>query len=288
VKFDWIHRHRTQFEVRLMCEALGVTAGGYYRWRDRPTAAATERRAQLVARIRHVHQASRGLYGSPRVYADLTASGVSVCENTVARYMREERIVSKVNRRRRFRIVTTDARHDSPVAANLLDRQFDAAAPDQKWCCDITYVPTAEGTLYLAAVIDCCTRKIIGWAMDDHLRAELCLDALAMAIERRRPPAGLPHHSDRGVQYASDAYRSFLADHGLVASMSRTGNCYDNALMESFFGTLKTELVHHETYATREHARRSIFEYIEVFYNRQRRHSAIGYQSPESFEVSLN
>jgi transposase InsO family protein len=286
VKFDWIHQHRQAFEVRAMCRVLNVTPGGYYQWRHRPPSAAAGRREQIMRQIRQFHQLSRGLYGSPRVYADLAAAGVSVCENTVARYMREEGIVSQI--KRRFRIVTTDSRHDSPVAPNLLDRQFASEGPDRTWCCDITYVPTGEGVLYLAAVIDCCTRRIVGWAMADHLRAELCLDALEMAIERRRPPAGLLHHSDRGVQYASQAYRSFLERHDLVASMSRTGDCYDNALMESFWGTLKTELVYLEDYATREQARRSIFEYIEVFYNRQRRHSAIGYQSPEAFEASLN
>lgn len=286
MKFDWIHGHRQQFQVRLMCKTLNVTPGGYYQWRDRPPSVAARRREKIVQQIRQSHEQSRGLYGSPRVHADLKAAGVSVCENTVARYMREAGIVSKI--KRRFRLVTTDSRHDSPVAANLLDRQFAADFPDRKWCCDITYVATGEGPLYLAAVIDCCTRRIIGWAMADHLRAELCIDALEMAVQRRRPPAGLLHHSDRGVQYASEAYRSFLQRHGLVASMSRTGNCYDNALMESFFGTFKTELVYQENYLTREQTRRSIFEYIEVFYNRQRRHSAIGYQSPEAFEASLN
>ncbi len=269
-----------------MCRVLSIAPSGYYQWRKRPPGKAAKRRETIVRQIRQSHQQSRGLYGSPRIHADLRAAGVSVCENTVARYMRKEGIVSKI--KRRFRIVTTDSRHDGPIAANLLDRRFDAQTPDQKWCCDITHVPTREGPLYLAAVIDCCTRRIIGWAMADHLRAELCTDALEMAVEQRRPPAGVLHHSDRGVQYASAAYRSFLECHGLVASMSRTGNCYDNALMESFFSSFKTELVHHEDYATREEARRSIFEYIEVFYNRQRRHSAIGYQSPESFEVSLN
>ena len=286
MKFDWIHHHRQAFAVRAMCRVLSVTPGGYYQWRDRPPSAAATRRQQIVRQIRQAHEQSRGLYGSPRMHAELKAAGVSVCENTVARYMREAGIVSRI--KRRFRIVTTDSRHDSPIAANRLDRQFAAEVPDRKWCGDITYVATGEGPLYLAAVIDCCTRRIIGWAMADHLRAELCLDALEMAVQRRRPPAGLLHHSDRGVQYASDAYRSFLERHGLVASMSRTGNCYDNALMESFFGTLKTELVYQQDYATREAAQRSIFEYIEVFYNRQRRHSAIGYQSPEAFEASLN
>jgi len=278
--------HEGQFEVQSMCEALNVSKTGYYAWKKRPESALAKRRRQIVEKIRTVHQQSRRTYGSPRVTAELKATGVSVCENTVARYMREEGIESKI--KRRFCVKTTDANHDHPLAPNRLERDFQADAPNRKWCCDITYVPTDEGWLYLAAVIDLCSRRVVGWAMADHLRAELCLDALSMAIEQRRPAAGLLHHSDRGVQYACDAYRSFLERHGIEASMSRSGNCYDNAVMESFFGTFKTELVYHEHYRTRTQARTSIFDYIEVFYNRQRRHSAIGYQSPEQFEAGLN
>jgi putative transposase len=269
-----------------MCDALNVGKSSYYAWKKRPESTRAERRAKIVREIRKVHEQSRGTYGSPRTTIELKALGVAVCENTVARYMREEGVASKI--KRRFCVKTTDCDHDHPLAPNRLERDFRADTPDRKWCCDITYVPTDEGWLYLAAVIDLCSRRIVGWAMADHLRAELCLDALSMAIEQRRPAAGLLHHSDRGVQYACDAYRLFLERHGMQASMSRSGNCYDNAVMESFFGTLKTELVYHEHYATREQARRSIFEYIEVFYNRQRRHSAIGYQSPETFEAGLN
>ena len=209
-----------------------------------------------------------------------------VCQNTVAKYMRQEGLKSKV--KRPFRVRTTDSNHGHPVAMNLLDRTFSAQAPDRKWCVDITYVPTGEGWLYLAAVIDLFSRKIVGWEMADHLRAELCVNALSMAIERRRPDPGLLHHSDRGVQYACEAYRSLLDRYGIEPSMSRTGDCYDNAAMESFFSTLKRELIYHEKYQTRDEARLSIFEYIEVFYNRKRRHSAIGYQSPEPFEASRN
>jgi len=278
--------HEQQFEVQAMCNALNVSKSGYYAHKKRPPSQRTMRRRQLVEKIRTAHEHSRGTYGSPRLTVELKASGQSISENTVARYMREEGIASRI--KRRFRVRTTDARHDHPVAPNRLERAFTAEAPDRKWCCDITYVPTEEGWLYLAAVIDLCSRRIVGWAMADHLRAELCLEALSMAIQRRRPAAGLLHHSDRGVQYACDAYRLFLERQGMEASMSRSGNCYDNAVMESFFGTLKTELVHHERYPTRQQARLSIFEYIEVFYNRQRRHSAIGYKSPEAFEADLN
>jgi transposase InsO family protein len=190
--------------------------------------------------------------------------------------------------RRRFIPQTTDSHHGHPVAGNLLDRQFQQPAKDRAWCCDITAIATEEGWLYLAGVMDLCSRRIVGWAMADHLRAELCLDALTMALEQRRPGAGLLHHSDRGVQYACEDYQALLDREGIRCSMSRTGNCYDNAAMESFWGTLKRELVYHERYATREQAKRSIFEYIEVFYNRRRRHSSLGYKSPVEFEASLN
>ncbi len=200
--------------------------------------------------------------------------------------MREEGLSSRIERR--FRVRTTDSAHGYPAADNLLARDFAASGPDQKWCCDITYVPTAEGFLYVAAVIDCCSRKLVGWSMADHLRAQLCVDALEMAIARRRPAAGLVHHSDRGIQYACQEYRQVLEAHGMIASMSRRGDCYDNALMESFWGSMKTEWTDHELYPLREDARRSVFEYTELFYNRQRRHSAIGYMSPEQFEASLN
>ncbi len=286
MRFDWIDRHRVQFEVEVMCKALDVAKSGFYAWKARPAGERQQRRRQLVEQIRTAHAGSRGTYGSPRVTVELKESGVDVCENTVAKYMRQAGIVSKT--RRRFRVRTTDARHENPIAPNVLDRHFEADRPDRKWVCDITFVPTGQGWLYLAAVLDLCSRRVVGWAMADHLRAELCLDALGMAVERRRPGPGLLHHSDRGVQYASEAYRAFLKRHGMTASMSRSGNCYDNAVMESFFGTLKTELVHHERYATREQTRSSIFEYVEVFYNRRRRHSAIGYVSPDTFEAALN
>jgi len=286
VKFDWIHRHRHDYKVRIMCTTLNVSRGGYYAWVDRPISPARRRRQELIEQIRQVHEQSRHTYGSPRVHAELAERRIQACVNTVARLMKQANIRSKI--KRRFVVRTTDSLHPHPIAPNVLDRQFAAATPDRKWCCDITYVPTEEGLLYLAAVIDLCSRKIVGWAMADHLRAELCVEALAMALARRRPAEGLLHHTDRGVQYACDRYQRVLAENRIEASMSRTGNCYDNAVMESFFGTLKTELIYHERYATRNQARQSIFQYIEVFYNRQRRHSAIGYQSPEAFEASLN
>jgi transposase InsO family protein len=269
-----------------MCEVLQVSRSGYYAWTERPPSARERRAGELVDAIRAAHELSAGTYGSPRVHAELAERKIGACVNTVAKLMKAAGVRSKM--RRKFVVRTTDSAHDLPVAPNRLGRNFGADLPDRKWCCDITYVPTAEGFLYLAAVMDLCTRKIVGWSMADHLRTELCADALAMAIESRRPGAGLLHHSDRGAQYASVDYQLLLRSHDVVASMSRLGDCYDNAAMESFWGTLKTELVHHEDYQTRAQAKASIFRYIECWYNRRRRHSAIGYKSPEQFEAGLN
>lgn len=287
MRFAWVREHLAEFDVACMCDVLNVSRSGFYAWRSRPAGKKTLAREALVKEVRQVHARSRGIYGSPRVHAELVAQGVAACVNTVAKYMRRAGIRSKVTRR--FRVRTTDSGHGLAVAPNRLERRFDEVeAPDRAWCTDITYVPTAEGFLYVAAVIDAFSRRVVGWAMDDHLRADLCVAALTMAIARRAPGKGLLHHSDRGVQYACAQYRRVLEANGIEASMSRKGDCYDNAMIESFWGTLKRELTHHELYPTREDARRSIFEYIEVFYNRQRRHSAIGYVSPEQFEASLN
>jgi transposase InsO family protein len=269
-----------------MCNILNVSRSGYYAWCKRPVSPGSERRMVLMEQIHQAYDVGRRSYGSPRVYEELAERRVKVCLNTVARLMKQAGLRARTQRK--FVVCTTDSAHDHPVVCNVLDRDFVASHPNRKWCCDITYIATGEGFLYLAAVIDLCSRKIVGWAMADHLRGELCLDALSMALVRRRPEKGLLHHSDRGVQYACEEYQQMLEEHGIAVSMSRTGNCYDNAVMESFFKTLKTELVYHEDYATREQARSSIFEYIEVFYNRQRRHSAIGYKSPEAFEAGLN
>jgi putative transposase len=269
-----------------MCEVLQVSRSGYYAWVDRAPSARRLRQEQLIGQIRQAHEHSDGTYGSPRVHAELVGQEVEVCVNTVAKLMKQARIRSVMHRQ--FVVRTTDSRHDLPIAPNLLEREFQADLPDRKWCCDITYIPTAEGFLYLAGVMDLCSRRIVGWAMGDHLRTELCLDAIGMAIQSRRPGAQLIYHSDRGVQYASVDYGRLLQSHNIQVSMSRAGDCYDNAAMESFWGTLKTELVYHRDYQTREQARQSIFTYIECWYNRRRRHSAIGYKSPEQFEASLN
>ena len=269
-----------------MCEVLDVRRSGYYAWRVRKPGDRQQRRDRLIVQIKAAHEQSDGTYGSRRVHAELKGQDVAVCVNTVAKLMNRAGIRSVMHGR--FVARTTDGNHDRPIAPNLLDRDFGADAPDRKWCCDITYIPTREGFLYLAAVIDLCSRRIVGWSMADHLRTELCLDALGMALRSRKPGDGLIHHSDRGVQYASGDYAGVLREHDVRVSMSRKGDCYDNAVMESFWGTLKTELVHHMNYETREEARLSIFKYIECWYNRRRRHSAIGYMSPEQFEASLN
>jgi transposase InsO family protein len=289
VRFQWINDQRKHYPQELLCRVLEVSRSGYYDWKRRLGKAPSkrlQRRSELIEKIKTVHEQSRQTYGSPRVYQELKASGQSVCENTVARLMRKQGIRSIV--RRRFRVRTTDSSHAYPMAPNRLDRRFDQKLPNQAWAADITYVPTDEGWLYLASVIDLCSRRIVGWAMADHLRTELCTQALDMALKARKPNEGLLHHSDRGVQYACGEYRGVLDDHAITCSMSGKGDCYDNAVMESFFKTLKSELVYHRRYTTKAEAKASIFEYIEVFYNRRRRHSSLGYKSPVEYEASLN
>ncbi len=287
MKFPFIKEHLSgQFPLDACCEVLEVSRSGYYAWRDRPASARDQRREELTRKVKQAHRENRGVYGSPRVARVLRAGGETACENTVAKVMREAGIRAKA--KRKFVPRTTDSSHERPVAENVLGRDFAAGLPDRKWAADITYVPTGGGWLYLAAVIDLCSRKVVGWSMAEHMRTDLVSDALKMALARRRPGEGLLHHSDRGSQYASDGYRHLLQSHGIDCSMSGKGDCWDNAAMESFFATLKTELVNHEDYATREEARASIFEYIEVFYNRKRLHSSLGYLSPEQFEAGLN
>jgi putative transposase len=281
VTFRFVHRHRGRWPVTAMCDALAVSPAGYYAWRGRPVSARRQRQDVLTAQIRAVHAQVRARYGSPRVHAELVARGHGCCVNTVARLMRRAGITAKTARKFRH---TTDSNHDRPVADNLLDRRFDPAAPNAAWVADITYIPTREGWLYLAAVEDLYSRLVVGWAMGPRMTSRLVVDALGMAVRRRLPGAELLAHSDRGSQYASEHYQRLLAGHGITGSMSRRGDCWDNAPMESFFASLKKELVHHEDYQTREEAQASIFEYIEVFYNRQRRHSKLGYKSPAEFE----
>src|ERR1044071_3837921 len=283
MRFRLIQDHRDVWPVRVMCDALSVSASGYHAWRSRPESPRKIANRKLLADIRRVHADHRGRYGAPRIHAELRAEGQSVSRKRVERVMRRHGI--RAHTPRRYRVCTTDINHSLPVAENLLDQNFGANRPNQVWLADITYIPTGEGWLYLAVILDLFTRKVVGWAMRDHMRAELTIAALTMAIQRRRPGAGLIHHSDRGSQYAAGDYRDILQAVAIVQSMSRKGNCWDNAPMESFFGTLKTELVHHGEYPNRDAARRDLFAYIEGYYNRLRRHSAIGYITPEQAEA---
>jgi putative transposase len=281
MRYDFVERHRGRWPVRTMCRVLRVSPGGYYDWRGRPQSSTAARHDALVVTIKAIHGEVKARYGSPRMHAELVARGTACCVNTVAKLMRSHGIAAKT--KRKFR-VTTDSNHHRPVSENVLNRQFEPEAINQAWTADITYVATGEGWLYLAAVEDLHTRRIVGWSMGERIDSRLVVDALEMAIAQRLPGSNLVAHSDRGSQYASEHYRSILAGHEITCSMSRRGNCWDNAPMESFFASLKKELIHHEDYATREEAKASIFEYIEVFYNRIRRHSSLGYQSPDEFE----
>jgi putative transposase len=282
MRFRFIEDHRDDYPVRIMCSVLDVSPAGYYAWRLRPESRRSVANRALLGDIERVYRDNHGCYGSPRVHRELRAQGRGASRGRIERLMRHHGVRAIMARPRRVR--TTDSRHDLPIAPNLVDRDFTTTAPNRIWLADITYVETGEGWLYLSTVMDLYSRKIVGWAMRDHLRTELPLAALRMAISAQRPGIGLIHHSDRGVQYASHEYRAALAAIAITASMSRKGNCYDNAPMESFFHTLKTERVHHRQYATRAEAQRDIFAYIEGFYNRTRRHSALGYISPLEME----
>lgn len=266
-----------------MCRLFGVTRQGYYAWVKRqqtPTARAT-RRAKLYELIREIYEASRGRYGSPRVHKELRRRGVRVGKRTVEQAMREMGLLARRNRR--FR-VTTAANPKHPVEPNVLGRDFCASRPNERWVADISYIWTAEGWVYLAAILDLYSRAVVGWALDTSLSTKLPLAALQMALRRRRPPQGLLHHSDRGCQYTSAEYRQKLAELGVTVSMSRKGNCWDNAVAESFFATLKTELVYAQQWSSRAELRAALFEYIEIFYNRRRLHSSLGYKTPAEVE----
>lgn len=284
MRYRAIRENVRRFPVRLMCRALKVSAAGYYAWATRPESRRARANRALLVEIRALHAESRRTYGSPSVWDALRQRGHRVGENRVARLMRLEGIRAKTVKKWR---ATTDSSHKLPVAANALARQFTVTAPNRVWAGDITYVWTGEGWLYLAVVLDLYSRQVIGWAMGPRLTASLATEALTMALWRRKPARGLTHHSDRGVQYASGDYQRMLGNHGITCSMSRKANCWDNACVESFFATLKKELVHDRRYLTREEARQDIFEYIEVFYNRQRRHSTLGYRTPAEFEAML-
>jgi transposase InsO family protein len=281
MRYRFIDDHRTTWPIEVQCRVLEVSRSGYYAWRRRPESRTTRRQVELTDRIREIHgQKYHANYGSPRIHRELLAQGYACNRKTVEKLMCRAGIRAKTCRR--FRVTTTDSRHSLPIAPNRLARQFQPAARHRAWTMDITYIETDEGWLYLALVEDLYSRKVVGWATSERIDSELVATALNRALEQERPVAGLLAHSDRGVQYASDRFQSLLTRHGIACSMSRKANCWDNAPTESLIATIKKELVHQEHYDTRDAARRSLFEYIEVFYNRQRRHSALDYQTPDA------
>jgi putative transposase len=276
-----MHDHQAQFPVAVMCSVFQVSRSGYYAWNKRPESSRSKENRELSQEIATIHRESDGIYGSPKIHGELQRRGKRHGKNRIVRLMRKDGLYSKT--KRKFR-VTTDSNHSQPVAPNLLNREFTPASANQAWVCDITYIWTAEGWLYLAIVMDLFSRTIVGWSMAERMTRQLTMEALTLAAKRRNPPRGLLHHSDRGSQYASDDYQALLTKHGMVCSMSRTGNCWDNAPAESFFGILKRELIFHKRYLSRSQARQSIFDYIERFYNRRRIHSSLGYLTPNEFE----
>jgi transposase InsO family protein len=273
--------HQAQFPVSVMCSVFQVSRSGYYAWNKRPESTRSKENRELSQEIAAIHRESDGIYGSPKIHGELQRRGKRHGKNRIVRLMRKDGLYSKT--KRKFR-VTTDSSHSQPVAPNLLNREFTPARANQAWVCDITYIWTAEGWLYLAIVMDLFSRTIVGWSMAERMTRQLTMDALTLAAKRRNPPRGLLHHSDRGSQYASDDYQALLTKLGMICSMSRTGNCWDNAPAESFFGILKRELIFHKRYLSRSQARQSIFDYIERFYNRRRIHSSLGYLTPNEFE----
>jgi len=279
--YKFMADHESEFRIQRMCRVLGVGGSGYYAWCSRSASQRLQEDEVLLAKIQKEHQISRGTYGSPRIHAALQKQGVKCSQKRVARLMRLHKITGR--KRQKRRPVTTQRDRGAIPAPNLLNQEFYASAPDQKWVSDITYIETAEGWLYLASILDLFSRKVVGWAMADHREASLVEDALKMALQQRQPEAGLLHHSDQGRQYTSVVYQNRLANARCQVSMSRTGNCYDNAAMESFFGTLKTECTT-QPFATRAQARTAIFEFIEAWYNRQRLPSSLDYLSPMEFE----
>jgi transposase InsO family protein len=286
MSYPIIEANREVGSVERLCEALGVSVSGYYAWRSRPQSQHQHTDALLLKAIRAAYQVGRGLYGSPRIHAALQQQGLCCSRKRVARLMRQQGIHSR--RRPKRRVRTTDSRHNRPVAPNLLKRDFSANAPNEKWVGDIVGIWTAEGWLYLAALLDTCSRLIVGWAMSMYRDAALVEAALRMALARRELSADtdLIQHTDRGSQYTADDYLALLKAHGIQVSMSDKGDPYDNAMMESFFSTLRAELTDLERFATRQAARTAVFEFIEVFYNRQRLHSSLGYRSPLAFETA--
>jgi putative transposase len=281
MKYAFMSHHGRQFQVGALCRVLKVSRSGYYRWRHSSEGLRAREDRKLLEEIRAIFEKSGGRYGSPRVYRELKAQGVGCSKHRVERLMRKAGLQAR--RRRSFK-VTTRSTADHPVAPNRLDRRFSASDLNQVWAGDITYLETREGWLYLAVLLDLCSRRVVGWACSDRITRDLVLSALNQALRARRPPRGLLHHSDRGSQYTCAEYRAALAHQGAKVSMSRRGDCYDNAVVESFFSTLKAELVGYGSFRTRQQAQDELFDYIEIFYNRQRRHSSLGFLSPVAFE----
>jgi putative transposase len=281
VKFAFISAEKARHSVSLLCSVLGVSRSGYYAWCARPPSQRAINDRALAEDIRNIHESSKQRYGSPRIHEELAANDTRVGRKRVARLMKENGLSARS--KRRF-VKTTDSKHDFPIAPNLLQRDFTAAAPNETWVGDISYLDTREGWLYLAVLIDLYSRRVVGWAMSERIDTALATGALNMALARRKPQRGLIHHTDRGCQYASHDYRRLLRGIGAECSMSRKGDCWDNAVAESFFASLRKELTNRVVFSTRDDARSSVFEYIEAFYNRVRRHSTINYQSPNDFE----
>ena len=281
MRFAFIEVEKARFPVAMMCRVLEVSRAGFYAWRTRPEAIRVRDDQRLAVEIASIHAESHRRYGSPRVHAELRGRGKNTGRKRVARLMRKQGLRARC--KRRFR-TTTDSAHEFPVARNVVKRQFEVEAPNTTWVTDITYIWTQEGWLYLAVILDLFSRRVVGWSMSERITRKLAIDALSMALLHRQPPRGLIHHSDRGSQYASGDYRRMLATNGIVCSMSRRGDCWDNAVAESFFSTIKLELVYENDWVTRTEARAEIFEYLEVFYNGERRHSSLGYLSPVAFE----
>jgi transposase InsO family protein len=282
MKFQFISEHRETFKVGRMCKLLNVSASGYHAWLKRPESRRSRQNRALEAKIRVLHAASHGIYGAPRIHQDLIDDGIRCGKNRVARIMREAGIRSRT--KKKFK-ATTDSRHNLPVAPNLLNQQFAVDTPDHTWAGDITFIPTGQGWLYLAVLLDLFNREVVGWSASSRMTRQLTIDALQMALGRRNPEKGLLHHSDRGSQYASADYQKILKEQGITCSMSRKGNCFDNAVVESFFGRLKSEWVNHHRYLDRSEATQSLFYYIEIFYNRKRRHSSIDYVTPQDYDA---
>jgi putative transposase len=282
VKFAFIRAEKALYPIAVLCRVLGVSRSGFHAWHQRPQAPRVGADALLAAQVASIHKRSRSTYGSPRVHAELRAKGVRVGEKRVERLMRENGLEAR--RKRRFRR-TTDSRHSDPIAPNVVAREFEATEPNRTWVTDVTAIWTAEGWLYLAVLLDLYSRRVVAWAASETNDTALALRTLQLGLRARRPAIGLVHHSDRGSPNASAAYRAALAGHGLIASMSRKGDCWDNAVAESFFATLRAELVDHEHYMTHLAAIASIGEYIDNFYNIERRHSFLGYLNPIEFEL---